>query len=348
MDMNMNWSFFGQNDYSNLFNRITFLSATTNTPVEIRDQMLANLSTGLLFFSLQRNKNFDKNFDQNLDRKSKDSAVVASKPKETKDPWNKWVFNIGANGNLSGEETSEFTNYSFDFSAKQVTEMNKFYIRWSYTNAKSKFTFGETTINSINRLSSLNIGNTFSIAKHWSIGGFLQVGSSDYANLSLYTSFKPAIEYSIFPYEEASKKQITVSYLIGGINNVYNEKTIFNKEEEFLWEHSIKITGNLRQKWGSSYGLVSYSSYLRDKELHALQFLVRSNFRVFQGLSFNITTTYSITNNQINLASGNLTLDELLLKQQQVKSGYVFSVGVGFSYSFGSIYNDIVNPRLGF
>ena len=54
------------------------------------------------------------------------------------------------------------------------------------------------------------------------------------------------------------------------------------------------------------------------------------NFRVFKGLPFNVNADYSITNNQINLAGGDLIIDELLLRQQQVKSEYRFRVGFGF------------------
>jgi len=43
---------------------------------------------------------------------------------------------------------------------------------------------------------------------------------------------------------------------------------------------------------------------------------------LIKGLSFNISGNYDITNNQINLAAGDLSLEELLLSQKQVKSGY--------------------------
>ena len=45
---------------------------------------------------------------------------------------------------------------------------------------------------------------------------------------------------------------------------------------------------------------------------------------------------------------GNVSLEELLLQQQQLQSGYNYFFNVGLSYSFGSIYNTIVNPRFNF
>ena len=82
--------------------------------------------------------------------------------------------------------------------------------------------------------------------------------------------------------------------------------------------------------------------------LHEFSFYLGTNFRIFKGLTFNISGNYNITNNQINLAGGDLSLEELLLRQQQVKSGYNYFVSTGLNYSFGSIYNTIVNPRFNF
>lgn len=67
-----------------------------------------------------------------------------------------------------------------------------------------------------------------------------------------------------------------------------------------------------------------------------------------RGFSLNLNGNHSITRNQVNLAAGDVTLEELLLRQQQLQSGYNYFVSIGLSYSFGSIYNTIVNPRFNF
>lgn len=51
---------------------------------------------------------------------------------------------------------------------------------------------------------------------------------------------------------------------------------------------------------------------------------------------------------KVNIPRGDLTVEELLLRQQQLQSGFNYFVSVGFNYSFGSIYNTIVNPRFDF
>ena len=41
------------------------------------------------------------------------------------------------------------------------------------------------------------------------------------------------------------------------------------------------------------------------------------------------------------------TTEEVLLRQRQLATGYQYFVNFGVSYSFGSILNNIVNPRFG-
>ena len=97
-----------------------------------------------------------------------------------------------------------------------------------------------------------------------------------------------------------------------------------SKEEEFVWEHGLLLGGSVNQNWGNITSEVSYQSFLHDTALHEFSFYLGTNFRIFKGLSFNVSGNYNITNNQINLAGGNLSLEELLLRQQQVKSGYAW------------------------
>ncbi|MDZ7341730.1 MAG: hypothetical protein ONB27_10280 [candidate division KSB1 bacterium] len=41
------------------------------------------------------------------------------------------------------------------------------------------------------------------------------------------------------------------------------------------------------------------------------------------------------------------TLEEVLLRQRQLETSYNYWTSIGLSYTFGSIYNNIVNPRFG-
>lgn len=346
----------GRKKYKNIFHRVVYSVLPTSTWSENRETMLSYLNLGLSpFWKIiyddywEAVEKGDTTETGKMIIPEEEVAVgEVSEPEEEGDPWNSWIFNLGVNGSLSGEETSQRSNFGGNLSAQRVTEKNKFFLVGDFNSTKSTFTFGDTEIIAQNDTKSLEISDVISITKHWSAGAFVELNSSDYENKALSIVFNPAIEYSFFPYELASSKQVTLSYRIGGLHNDYIERTIFDKDSEFLWEHKLVLNGRIQQKWGSLSGEIEFESFLHDPSLRAFNFFLGANVRLFKGFSFNVGANYGITNNQINLAGGDLTVEELLLRQQQVKSGYTFYTHLGFNYSFGSIYNAVVNPRFGF
>jgi hypothetical protein len=50
---------------------------------------------------------------------------------------------------------------------------------------------------------------------------------------------------------------------------------------------------------------------------------------------------------QVSLVKQNLTYDEILLQRKEIASQYQYFTSFGFTYTFGSIYNNVVNPRFG-
>jgi hypothetical protein len=71
------------------------------------------------------------------------------------------------------------------------------------------------------------------------------------------------------------------------------------------------------------------------------------SFRLFKGLSMNFWGSYESIHDQLSLPVGDLTLDEILLRRKELATGYDYSLSVGFSYTFGSVYSNVVNPRFG-
>ena len=79
--------------------------------------------------------------------------------------------------------------------------------------------------------------------------------------------------------------------------------------------------------------------------LDELNLNINTNIRLFKGLSLRLFGGYGITHNQISIPAQGATLEELLLQQKQIRSGYNYYGSVGLNYNFGSIYNTIVNSR---
>lgn len=336
----------GQKDFKHITNTISFSTLPTNTDAETREELRNSLSMGLSTYYYQLNKRF---YEQR--EKEKAGEVVEKQvenPEEQKDPWNNWVFNMGVNGRMNGEESSKTSNYGFNLSGKQVTEKHKFYLSAHYNSNESEFNYGDTKIISEKTTKSIKVSEAISITDHWSVGAFLEMGGSDYQNKDFYYSLKPAIEYSFFDYKESSKKQITLAYRVGRIYNDYIERTVFDKTTEGRWEQSLNLGASVKQKWGNLNGDVSYNMMLDETSLYSFKFSAGMNIRLFKGFSMNVNGNYSITRNQINIAGGDVSQEQLLLAQKQVQSGYNFFTTIGFSYSFGSMFNTVVNPRFGF
>ena len=330
--------FVGQNDYKEFKDKITYSTNSNNTGDEVRALMLKNIRLGLVRYWLKAGL------------QDKISIVIKrTKPSdllEEVDPWNNWIFELGSNGFFNGHETYSNSNLNFNASARRITEKNKFIFRLRYGNNKQVYKFDGEPDKVYKRVNkNVTLYNVFSLNNHWSLGVFSYFGGSDYSNKSLYAKLSPAIEYNFFDYKDSFKKQITLAYRIGGDYTEYIEKTVFGKEKELLWNHSLSLESSVRQTWGNINGSVRYESYLHDTALNQFSFNLGARVRVFKGFTFNVGGRYDITNNQINLAAGDLTVEEILLQQQQLKSGYNYRFNIGFSYTFGSMFNTVVNPR---
>ena len=69
--------------------------------------------------------------------------------------------------------------------------------------------------------------------------------------------------------------------------------------------------------------------------------------RIIKGLSFRIFGSIARVNDQLSLLKGELSEADVLLRLQELETAYEFDASFGITYTFGSIYNNIVNPRFG-
>jgi hypothetical protein len=52
-----------------------------------------------------------------------------------------------------------------------------------------------------------------------------------------------------------------------------------------------------------------------------------------------------MVHNQLSIPKGNYFIEDVLLERAELETQFTYFASIGFSYSFGSIYNNIVNPR---
>lgn len=333
--------FIGKDDFEAINYKLLFSTDGNMTRDEVRQRVLENLKLGLVRFWIAKGTTDLVTVNVPVPDDTKEEV-------EENDPWDYWLFQIGAGGFFDGQEQSRFSNININASARRVTEKNKFSFRMRFSENRNIFEFEGEEIVGVNDSKFISVSDILSIDDHWSYGFFGRIGSSTFNNTDLSWTFRPALEYSFFNYVDSAKKQLTISYRNGIRYNDYIEKTLFNQTDEYLWEHGIQLGGRVNQEWGNVNGEVSFNQFLNDTSLYAINFFIGTRIRLFKGFNFNVGGSYSITRNQINLPGGDLSLEELLLQQQQLQSGYNYFINVGFSYAFGSIYNTIVNPRFDF
>ena len=91
-----------------------------------------------------------------------------------------------------------------------------------------------------------------------------------------------------------------------------------------------------------------YASFVPDVKKWTLSINGQTNLNLIKGLSLNLGGGASLIRDQIFLSAQGQTPEEVLTQQRALASNYSVFVFTGLSYSFGSIYNSVVNPRLDF
>jgi hypothetical protein len=173
------------------------------------------------------------------------------------------------------------------------------------------------------------------------------VGAYSYQNQDFFVEALPGIEYDLFPYSESTRRQLRILYSAGYNFVNYHDTTIYNKTEEHLWLHRMSAVYEVVQKWGSIDVSCGYSNYLHDWSKNNLDFGASISLRIAKGLSVRLFGSYSIIHDQLGLVKGGATEEEILLQIKEIETQYSYYTSFGFSYTFGSIYNNVVNPRFG-
>jgi hypothetical protein len=264
------------------------------------------------------------------------------------DKWNSWVFRSSMSGYIQAQKTYKNYYVSGNINASRITKDWKINIRSSLSQNDEKYIIDETTtINGFNSSKSINALIVKSINDHWSYGGTSRIGASSYSNEKISYSLAPGIEYDLFPYSESTRRQLRILYTAGFSNVSYIDSTIYDKTRENLWRHSLTASYEVLQKWGNIDMSVGYSNYLHDWSKNNIYIEGSLEFRITKGLSITLGGSASLIHDQLSLVKKNIPVDQILLRRQQLATQYEYFTSFGLSYTFGSIYNNVVNPRFG-
>lgn len=263
------------------------------------------------------------------------------------DPWKSWVFEIEGGGTVDGEASQRSVRTTASMAADRVTDNWKIQGRLHVDYRRRRFERDEGDVILSTLTSRDVIGSVvYSLADRWSAGLFSRLYSSTYENIDAGLRIAPALEYSVFPYDQSSRRELTFVYRIGYQSLDYIERTIYGERSEILSNESL--TGRLRvvQPWGSMFVYLEGSHYMHDFSKNRLELFSNFDVRVFRGLSLRASGGLELIHDQLYLPAGEGSLEDLLLQQKQLATTYEYRISLGLSYTFGSIYNSVVNTRL--
>jgi hypothetical protein len=334
--------FIGLREFVGVEDELRYVSNQNNTEDEIRQGLARTLKLGLLRY-VARLPLADR---LAITFTPADSNQTSQKPH---DRWNYWVFSTRVIGYFSGETSTKSRFLNGSVSANRTTEDWKLNLSFNGSSDRSSFALDSvTTFVSRSSRYSANALVVRSLGAHWSAGFRSSARSSVHENEDLVLRAAPAVEFDVYPYAESTRRQVTLLYEVGVNYANYTDRTIFGRTHDRLMDQSLTLAVNATQPWGSVNGSVSGSTYFYDFSKNRLEVFTGLNIRLFKGLGFNMFGSYSRVRDQLNIVPpANVSPEEILLQLKELATAYRYQISMGLSYTFGSIYNNVVNPLFG-
>lgn len=330
-------TFIGQQEFVGKDDTLHFATKESDSQETIRTEILRVLKLGLMRYVAGTAP--AQRISITYDGGHKDEKVV--------DPWNYWVFKTSLHSYLNGEKSRSSVSLYGNISANRITQDMKVRLSaWGNYN-EDNFDIEDGTIKSISRGKGAEAFIVVSMNDNWSAGSDAGISTSTYSNRKLSLSVGPAVEYDIFPYTESTRRQLRIAYMLSYQYRRYEEETIFDKLHEHLVQDELSVTLELKQTWGSIVTRLEGSHYIHDFSKNRVELSLETSLRLVEGLSVDIYGNASMIHDQLSLTKSGASTEEILLQRRQLATQYQYYVSIGLSYTFGSIYNNVVNPRFG-
>lgn len=330
-------SFIGKKEFEGTENTLSYTSSQLNTQQEERRGLTAMIELGLIPFIAQTSLADYINIE------------VLNRPVqevEIEDPWNNWIFEVYGGLSFKEETSQSSLDIRYGIYADYVTEVWRIRLRPYFNYNQRDYVRNEEEIRSVINRDGFQGRVVRSISDHWSLGVFTNININTFENIKFEYRVAPAIEYSLLPYKMALRKEYTIAYSIGYLDRKYFEETIFNKMEESLYNQSLELGVRVLEPWGSVRAGIEASHFLHDLSKYRVSVNGRLSLRVFKGFSVDFSSRYDYVKDQLSLPKVDASLEDVLLQQRQLATTYGISLSLGLSYSFGSVFNNVVNTRL--
>lgn len=332
-------SFLGREQFRGQDHQLPFVSQASDTEDARRKGFTQSLKLGLLPYVAQTPlaSQIEVGFDA--------AGSQAGRAQPGRDAWNNWVFRVGAGGSLDLEESRGEYEFRGFFSADRVTEEWKLRSRIQVEYDRREFKDDGESITSTIRDFFASTSAVKSLNSRWSLAVFGDAYTNTPSNIEGALRLTPGIQYNIFPWDVSDRKVFTIAYTAGLRSFQYMEETIYGQLGETLPFESLRSELRLTQPWGSFRANLEGSHYFHDLEKYRVQLGSNLAFRLTRGLSLELGASAESIHDQLYLRKGNASLEEILLQRRRLATTYEFESSIGLRYTFGSIYNNVVNPR---
>ncbi|MEX2467398.1 MAG: hypothetical protein WD995_10840 [Gemmatimonadota bacterium] len=339
------FQFIGLGDLAPRTDTLRYTSQQTDSDDEVRRGYVRTFGLGLVRYLAYATQT------EGIDLQFIGTENAVAVPMTQDDPWNLWVFRTGMSGELEGESLERSRQLDGSLSASRTTPDFKVDVNFRGEYEWQEFDDEEDDGSITSRSTSTteidgSVTAVWSVGPHWSWGLSADAGSDTRSNQDLYVRGGPALEYSLYPYAEATSRQITALYRVGVATFEYQDTTVFGQLAETRPQHSLGISADFRQPWGEWVLSVEGSHYLDDIDQHRVDVFSNLEIRLFRGFNLDIRGNVARVKDQIYLPIGDIDPVDRFTGRVELGTDFEYSVQVGFSFTFGSVFNNVVNPRI--
>jgi hypothetical protein len=332
------FNFIGLKNFEKVNYEYELVSSQSDTDDDRRKSLLKILKVGILGYYSKTSyiDNLNIEIEESGNRKA-ESMVI--------DRWNKWFFRMSSGAEFQKEQSQNEYSIQTDLSASKVTEKWKTQFGGSYEMNRENFKDEGDIITNKQDSKSLSGQVVKSITEKWSASVIAGYESRTFLNIKHNVKAGAGIQYNIFPWKECNRRVFSIAYLLGLDNYEYNEMTIYEKMHETLPAELMIVELEFIQPWGEINLVMQGQHYFRDFSKNRLT--VESDFaiRLTKNLSVFSSIEAQLIHDQLYLPKGDASLEDILLRRRKLATTYELNGHLGFRFTFGSIFNNVVNER---
>lgn len=344
-------AFIGLRGFVGRGDTLTFTTNPTTTNDEERKLMVQTMALGLVQFVARTSS--AASLRVSVDAAGGKAAAAQTAPKN--DPWKAWVFEIGVSGSVDGEKFYKSRDVNLNLEAGRVTEAWKTGFEYSFSYRDNHATVqefdnlgrvtSEETYTNLQRDWNAELFQIKSVTNHFSLGAAVETAQQTFRNQDLRVMGRAAFEYNLFPYSEATRRELSLRYGPSFTRMQYADTTIFGKISENLPGHFVEVSYRTRQPWGNVNVNLEHRNYFTDASKRTTELNGGFSVRLFKGFNLNGGTGYEWIRDQVYLPAASSNAVDVLLRRRALLTGFRYYTHFGVSYTFGSIFNNVVNPR---